>query len=47
VIIKVNGVGKGKDTAIRSFDTVGLDIIELIDATGIPHNGCKPPKKPR
>ncbi|GMO17084.1 MAG: 30S ribosomal protein S11 [Mycoplasmoidaceae bacterium] len=47
VKIQVNGIGQGKDTAIRSIDAAGLAITELIDSTPIPHNGCKPPKKPR
>lgn len=47
VIVKVNGIGQGKDTAIRSVDAAGLAITELVEATPIPHNGCKPPKKPR
>jgi small subunit ribosomal protein S11 len=47
VKVQVNGTGQGKDTAIRSIDAAGLQISELIDATPIPHNGCKPPKKPR
>jgi small subunit ribosomal protein S11 len=47
VIVKVNGIGQGKDTAIRSLDAAGLKIVEMIDCTPIPHNGCKPPKKPR
>lgn len=47
VIISVNGTGKGKDTAIRSLQAIGLEITEIRDVTPIPHNGCKPPKKPR
>lgn len=47
VDVKVNGIGRGKDTAIRSLATAGLQITTLEDVTPIPHNGCKPPKKPR
>ena len=47
VDVKVNGIGRGKDTAIRSLATAGLQITSLEDVTPIPHNGCKPPKKPR
>ncbi len=47
IIVKVNGTGSGKDTAIRSLNTAGLDISEIWDITPIPHNGCRPPKKPR
>lgn len=47
VIVKVNGIGNGKENAIRSLNTAGLDITEIHDVTPIPHNGCRPPKKPR
>lgn len=47
VIVKCNGIGRGKDTAIRSLATAGLTITEIADVTPIPHNGCRPPKKPR
>ncbi len=45
--VVVNGTGQGKDTAIRSLAATGLVITELSDATPLPHNGCRPPKKPR
>ncbi|MEF9984981.1 MAG: 30S ribosomal protein S11 [Malacoplasma sp.] len=47
IVIKVNGTGSGRDTAIRSLQATGLEITEIHDATPIPHNGCRPPKKPR
>ncbi|MGL4768772.1 MAG: 30S ribosomal protein S11 [Mycoplasmoidaceae bacterium] len=47
IIVKVNGTGQGKETAIRSFSQSGLNISEFWDVTSIPHNGCRPPKKPR
>lgn len=47
VKVYVNGVGRGKDTAIRSLQAAGLNISEINDVTPIPHNGCRPPKKPR
>lgn len=47
IIVKVNGTGSGKDTAIRSLHAAGLEITEIYDVTPIPHNGCRPPKKPR
>ncbi len=47
VKIIVNGIGQGKDTAIRSIIATGINVTELEDATPVPHNGCKPPKKPR
>lgn len=47
IIVKVNGTGQGKDTAVRSLHSAGLEISEMHDVTSIPHNGCRPPKKPR
>ena len=34
-------------TAIRSLQTAGLEITSIDDVTPIPHNGCRPPKRPR
>jgi small subunit ribosomal protein S11 len=47
IVVNVNGTGQGKDTAIRSLSAAGLEITEMNDVTAIPHNGCRPPKKPR
>jgi small subunit ribosomal protein S11 len=47
VVIHVNGTGQGKDTAMRSIAACGIEVTELNDVTAIPHNGCRPPKKPR
>lgn len=47
VVVKCNGIGKGKENAIRSLAAAGLVITEIADVTPLPHNGCKPPKKPR
>ena len=47
VKVYVNGTGQGKETAIRSLAAAGLKITELNDVTPLPHNGCRPPKKPR
>lgn len=47
VKVFVNGTGQGKETAIRSIAAAGLVITELNDVTPLPHNGCRPPKKPR
>lgn len=47
VAVRCNGIGRGKDTAIRSLAAAGLQITEIADVTPLPHNGCRPPKKPR
>lgn len=47
VDVIVMGLGSGKDTAIRSLQAAGLEITSIDDATPVPHNGCRPPKRPR
>ena len=47
VEVKVKGMGPGRETAIRSLQTAGLEITTISDVTPIPHNGCRPPKRPR
>ena len=43
----VKGLGSGRETAIRSLQTVGLEVKSITDVTPIPHNGCRPPKRRR
>jgi len=43
----IKGVGSGRDNAIRSLHSNGLNILSIKDITPIPHNGCKPPKRRR
>lgn len=47
VEIVVMGPGAGRDSAIRAIRTSGLDVRQLRDATPLPHNGPRPPKKRR
>ncbi len=47
VEVFVVGIGQGRETAIRSLQTAGLEITAINDETPIPHNGCRPPKKRR
>ena len=47
VEVVVKGVGPGRETAIRSLQTAGLEVTTISDVTPIPHNGCRPPKRPR
>jgi small subunit ribosomal protein S11 len=44
VQVLVKGIGSGRESAIRSLATRGLDIVSIKDITPIPHNGCRPPK---
>ena len=45
--VNVKVLGPGRETAIRSLQTAGLEITSITDVTPIPHNGCRPPKRPR
>ena len=47
VAVEIRGPGAGRETAIRSLATAGLEIISIKDVTPIPHNGCRPPKRRR
>ena len=43
----VKGPGSGREAAIRSLQSNGLQVIAITDITPIPHNGCRPPKRRR
>ncbi len=43
----IKGPGSGREAAVRSLQTSGLEIISIKDITPIPHNGCRPPKRRR
>ncbi len=47
VEVLVKGPGSGREAAIRSLQTGGLEITSIRDVTPIPHNGCRPPKRRR
>ncbi|MFU8797171.1 MAG: 30S ribosomal protein S11 [Gammaproteobacteria bacterium] len=47
ITVKVNGAGPGRESSVRAFIALGYKILEIIDGTGIPHNGCRAPKKRR
>ena len=47
VDVFVKGLGSGRETAIRSLQTAGLEILSITDVTPVPHNGCRPPTRPR
>ena len=47
VEVFVKGPGAGREAAIRSLQTAGLEISAIKDITPIPHNGCRPPKRRR
>ena len=47
VAVYVKGPGAGREAAIRSLQTAGLEISAIKEVTPIPHNGCRPPKRRR
>ena len=47
VEVNVKGPGPGREAAVRALSVAGLDITAINDVTPIPHNGCRPPKRPR
>jgi small subunit ribosomal protein S11 len=47
VDVLVKGPGSGRETAIRSLTTAGIEVAGIKDLTPIPHNGCRPPKRRR
>lgn len=47
VKVYVKGPGAGRDSAIRTIHTAGIEVTEIKDVTPLPHNGCRPPKRRR
>ena len=47
VDVRVKGPGSGRESAIRALAAAGLEIRSIKDATPVPHNGCRPPKRRR
>ena len=47
VEVFVKGLGSGRENAIRSLQAAGLEITAINDEPPVPHNGCRPPKRPR
>jgi len=47
VDVDVKGPGSGREGAIRALANAGLTVTSITDTTPVPHNGCRPPKRPR
>jgi len=47
VKVLVKGPGSGRESAIRTLHSSGIEVIEIKDVTPLPHNGCRPPKRRR
>ena len=47
VDVMVKGPGSGRETAIRSIQNAGIEVVGIKDVTPIPHNGCRQSKRRR
>ncbi|HAK00051.1 MAG TPA: 30S ribosomal protein S11 [Bacteroidales bacterium] len=47
VRVYVKGPGSGRESAIRTIHSSGIEVLEITDVTPLPHNGCRPPKRRR
>ena len=47
VDVRVTGPGAGRESAIRALAAAGIEVRTIRDATPMPHNGCRPPKRRR
>ncbi|MCD4791014.1 MAG: 30S ribosomal protein S11 [Bacteroidales bacterium] len=47
VKVFVKGPGSGRESAIRTIHSSGINVTEITDVTPLPHNGCRPPKRRR
>jgi small subunit ribosomal protein S11 len=47
VEVRVSGPGSGRESAIRALAAAGIEVRTIRDATPMPHNGCRPPKRRR
>jgi small subunit ribosomal protein S11 len=47
VEVYVKGPGSGRESALRSLQAAGFNVVMIKDVTPIPHNGCRPPKRRR
>ena len=47
VFLVLKGIGRGKESGVRALRKSGVEILGILEKTGIPHNGCRLPKKRR
>jgi len=45
--VNLRDIGSGRDSVVRAMQGAGFTILALRETTGIPHAGCRPPKKRR
>jgi small subunit ribosomal protein S11 len=47
VKVFVKGPGAGRESAMRTIHTAGIEVTEIVDVTPLPHNGCRAPSRRR
>jgi len=47
VDVFVKGPGSGRESAVRALENARIQVTSITDVSGIPHNGCRPPKRRR
>jgi small subunit ribosomal protein S11 len=47
VEVFVKGPGAGREAAVRALQSSGVRVLSIRDVTPIPHNGCRPRRRPR
>ena len=47
VDVSIKGPGPGREAAVRALAAAGLRVNSIRDITPIPHNGCRPRRRPR
>ncbi|HED64619.1 MAG TPA: 30S ribosomal protein S11 [Planctomycetes bacterium] len=47
VVVRVKGVGSGRESAVRALASAGLKVTAIEDVTPLPHNGCRAKKRRR
>ena len=47
VDVFINGIGLGREAAVRALQNVDISVDSIKDVTGVPHGGCRPRKTRR
>lgn len=45
--VRIKGPGQGSEQAIMALKNKDIEVTQIINITGVPHNGCRPPKRRR
>lgn len=41
VEVRLKGPGNGRESAVRAFQAMGIEVSSITDMTPVPHNGCR------